>query len=129
MRKILNSSKGMSLIEVVMAMLIVAIGILGLAPLMAITMDGNSFSRSVTMANTLAQDKIESLRTVPGFSPLPFVESDLNVNNRFDIYTTVDGPSSDASVPSGVYRIHVDIRWIDQNNLPRSLEYWTYRTQ
>ena len=85
MRKILNSSKGMSLIEVVMAMLIVAIGILGLAPLMAITMDGNSFSRSVTMANTLAQDKIESLRTVPGFSPLPFVESDLNVNNRFDI--------------------------------------------
>ncbi|MCD6161563.1 MAG: prepilin-type N-terminal cleavage/methylation domain-containing protein [candidate division Zixibacteria bacterium] len=129
MVKLINSNKGISLIEVVMAMLIVAIGILGLAPLMAITMDANSFSRSVSTANSLAQDKIESMRTVPSFSPLPFVESDLNVNNKFDIYTTIDGTASDASVPSGVYRIHVDIRWVDQNNLPRSLEYWTYRTK
>lgn len=126
MKKIIGSNKGMSLVEVAIAMLIVAIGILGLAPMMAITMDANSLSQNMSIANTLAQDKIESLRVVGAFSPLPFVEINSGVYGTYDLITQVDAAESDSTVPSGVFRIHVDVRWIDHSNLPRSLEYWTY---
>ena len=119
----------MSLIEVMAAMLILAVGILGLAPLMVITMDANSFSNELTQANTVAQDKIEQLRNVTSFSPLPFTQYDYNVLNRYVMVTTVDGAESDPTVPSGVYRIHVNVSWIDHNNLPRSIDYRTFTSK
>ena len=123
------NKKGMSLIEVMAAMLILAVGILGLAPLMVITMDANSFSNELTQANTVAQDKIEQLRNVTSFSPLPFTQYDYNVLNRYVMVTTVDGAESDPTVPSGVYRIHVNVSWIDHNNLPRSIDYRTFTSK
>jgi type IV pilus assembly protein PilV len=123
------NKKGMSLIEVMAAMLILAVGVLGLAPLMVITMDANSFSNELTQANTVAQDKIEQLRNVTSFSPLPYTQYDYNVLNRYVMVTTVDGAESDPTVPSGVYRIHVNVSWIDHNNLPRSIDYRTFTTK
>lgn len=123
------NNKGMSLIEVMAAMLILAVGILGLAPLMVITIDANSFANELTEANTLAQDKIESLRNTLNFSPLPYYEFDYDVNNKYNIVTTVDGAESDATVPSGVYRIHVNVTWVDHNDLPRSIDYRTFTSK
>lgn len=119
----------MSLIEVMAAMLILAVGILGLAPLMVITMDANSFSNEITEANSIAQDKIEQLRTVTSFSPLPFTQYDYNVMNRYVMVTTVDGAETDPTVPSGVYRIHVNVSWVDHSNLPRTIDYRTFTTK
>jgi type IV pilus assembly protein PilV len=121
-----NNNKGMSLIEVMAAMLILAVGVLGLAPLMVITMDANSFANELTQANTLAQDKIESIRNTSTFSPLPYVLTENNVNNRYTVITRVDGAESDATVPTGVYRIFVNVSWVDHNDLPRTIDYRTY---
>jgi type IV pilus modification protein PilV len=116
----------MSLIEVMAAMLVLAVGVLGLAPLMVITMDSNSFANELTQANTLAQDKIESIRNISSFSPLPYVQTQNNVLNHYTVVTRVDGTESDATVPSGVYRLHVNVSWIDHNDLPRSVDYRTF---
>jgi len=121
-----NNNKGMSLIEVMAAMLILAVGILGLAPLMVVTMDANSFANELTQANTLAQDKIESVRNTTTFSPLPYILAENNVNNKYNVITRVDGSESDATVPTGVYRIFVNVSWVDHNNLPRTIDYRTY---
>ncbi len=123
------NNKGMSLIEVMAAMLILAVGVLGLAPLMVITIDANSFANELTEANTIAQDKIESLRNTLSFAPLPHIEFDYNVSSKYNVVTTVDGSESDATVPSGVYRIHVNVTWIDHNDLPRSVDYRTFTTK
>jgi type IV pilus assembly protein PilV len=121
-----NNNKGMSLVEVMAAMLILAVGVLGLAPLMVITMDSNSFANELTQANTLAQDKIESIRNISSFSPLPYIQTQSDVLNRYNVVTRIDGTESDAAVPSGVYRLHVNVSWIDHNDLPRSVDYRTY---
>lgn len=126
MRKILKNNKGISLVEVMAAMLVLAIGILGIAPLMVVTIGANSFSREITTANTLAADKIESLRTIGSFAPLPFTQFENNINNKYNRYTRVDAYESDVTVPTGVYRVHVTISWSDQNGIPRATEYWTY---
>ncbi len=126
MKKIRTNKRGVSLVEVMAAMLVLAIGILGIAPLMVVTIGANSFSRELTVANTLAADKIESLRAIGAFAPLPFTQHENNINNKYSRYTRIDAYESDVTVPTGVYRVHVTISWSDQNGIPRATEYWTF---
>lgn len=57
--------KGFSLIEMLIALVILAISLLGLAGLMAATTKNNSFGGHMTEAATFAQDKLEELKAIP----------------------------------------------------------------
>ena len=54
-------SKGFTLIEVLVALVILSISLLGLASLMIATTKNNSFGSHMTEATTLIQDKFEEL--------------------------------------------------------------------
>jgi type IV pilus assembly protein PilV len=58
-------SKGFSLVEVLIALLILAISLLALAGLMMTTTRNSSFGGHMTEASTFAQDKLEQLRVSP----------------------------------------------------------------
>jgi type IV pilus modification protein PilV len=58
-------SKGFSLVEVLIALLILAISLLALAGLMMTTTKNSSFGGHMTEASTFAQDKLEQLRVSP----------------------------------------------------------------
>ncbi len=58
-------SKGFSLVEVLIALLILAISLLALAGLMVTTTRNSSFGGHMTEASTFAQDKLEQLRVSP----------------------------------------------------------------
>jgi type IV pilus assembly protein PilV len=62
MIKSLNS-RGFSLIEILIALIILSIAFLGLAGLMVQTTRNNSFGGRITEAATFAQDKLEELRS------------------------------------------------------------------
>jgi len=55
-------SKGFSMIEVLVALVILSIALLALAGLMVTTTKNNSFGNHMTEAATFAQDKLEELR-------------------------------------------------------------------
>ena len=122
-----KNDKGMSLLEVLVAMLILAFGILGLAPMLVNTIFSNSYSNDVTKANVIAQDKIEFMQSFVSFSPLPWTEVTNNLNRIFTRTTRVDIDSTDVSVPSGVYRIKVTVSWSDKAGKTRSVNYYTYK--
>lgn len=122
----LQDRKGLSLLEVLVAMLILTIGILGLTPMMVLSIFGNSFSNEVTLANIIAQDRFESYKNQTILTPLPFIEELSGVADIFDVSTRIDDSNSDASVPEGLYQIHVAISWTDQNNRGRKMDYYTY---
>ena len=63
--KLSMRSKGFSLIEVVIALFILAICLLALAGLMVTTTRNSSFGGHMTEASTFAQDKLEQLRVSP----------------------------------------------------------------
>ncbi len=129
MSKLLNCQKGVTILEVMISMVILGFGILGLAPLIVISMYGNSYSHEVTSANAIAQEKIEQLKEAPSFSPLPWQETVSGVHNSFTRTTTVDDNTTDVSIPSGVYRITVNVSWTDQKGLSRTLSYYTYKAK
>ena len=58
-------SKGFSLIEMLIAIVILSISLLALAGLMVTTTKNNSFASHMTEAATFAQDKLEELRVTP----------------------------------------------------------------
>ena len=61
MRKFINNN-GFTLIEVLVAMVILSIGLLGTAALIIGIIRGNQVSNRVTTATTLAQDKMEEIK-------------------------------------------------------------------
>lgn len=57
--------KGFSLVEVLIGLIILAIGILAIAGLQITSIVGTSFSNNLTQASVLAQDRLEFLKGLP----------------------------------------------------------------
>lgn len=126
--KKLRVENGFTLIEVMVSIVILAIGLLGLAPMMAISITGNAFANEATEATVLAQDKIEELKNMTAFASIPLSDS-VAVDAQYTLVSRVDDTASDGTVPVGVYKIFVRVRWVDQADVGRRLEFFTYRTK
>jgi type IV pilus assembly protein PilV len=62
----LRDSKGFTLLELMIALVILAIGLLGLASLQVMAIKGNSYGQEMTVASTLAENQLEQLRQTTG---------------------------------------------------------------
>ena len=58
----IKNDKGFTLIEVLIAMAILSVGLLGTAALITGIIKGNQISNRLTIATTLAQDKMEEIK-------------------------------------------------------------------
>jgi type IV pilus assembly protein PilV len=61
----LRHNQGFTIVEVLIALSVLTIGLLGVAGLTMMIIYGNSFSRTLTTATALAYDKLEELRDTP----------------------------------------------------------------
>ncbi len=128
MKRIRRNDKGFTLIEVMISMVILAIGILGLAPLMVLSIYSNTYSQDLTRATAVAQDRIEQLKNQGNFGVMPYTEATNDIDGTYDRAILVDDTSTDGTVPAGVYRIKVTISWTDDKGMARSVDYYTYKT-
>jgi type IV pilus assembly protein PilV len=60
-----REAKGFSLLEVLLAVVFLAVGLLALAGLHVTSLRGNSFSQHLTLATVVAQDRLEFLKNLP----------------------------------------------------------------
>ena len=57
-----DDESGFTLIEIMVAVFLLTIGLLGLMSVSVMVISGNSFSKTMTTATTLAKDKLEELQ-------------------------------------------------------------------
>ena len=79
------NKRGFTLIEVLIGLVILAIGLLGVAGMQASSVKGNFFSNNLTEATYIAKDRLEFLKN------LPFDNGPLNPGNYVEPSTTIAG--------------------------------------
>ena len=111
-KKIQNDS-GFSLLEIMVALAILSFGMLGTAALIGGVARGNMISKNITVATTLAEDKMEEVMRL-GYSGMPSSDTstteDYNSISNFLAYkrvtkTYIDNPMAKMK------KIVVEVNW------------------
>jgi prepilin-type N-terminal cleavage/methylation domain-containing protein len=117
-----RKSRGMTLVEVMMAMVVTLVALMGALATVGMLIRGSAFSRSVTEASALAQSQLEalvSLPTVTASSPAnaTTTETQLDgngmVNSTSGLYTRATTWSTS---PDGLRVVTVTVSWLDGQN-------------
>lgn len=120
-----SQNHGITLVEVLAAMLILALGILALAPMMALSVTSSRSSVQITAIAAEAQASIEERIGAGNFGTMPFSETQI-VDGKYTITTDVRDDSVDPSIPSRVYEVTVTVLWQDDKEVGRNLSFITY---
>jgi type IV pilus assembly protein PilV len=119
------TKKGFTLIEVLVGLVILAIGLLAIAGMQLSSVKGNSFSSNLTQASVLAQDRLEVLRS------LAWGHADLTggMHNEGAIAGTIFTREYTITVIPGttMLEIVVTVRWRDDSD--HSISFSTVRSQ
>jgi Tfp pilus assembly protein PilV len=121
-----SNSKGVSLLEVMISMIILAFGILGLAPMVVLSIEGNVISRDHSVAANLLKQKVEYYEGLDVMPSVPYQEYEQGLSNVYSRTTFIKDNTVDTLLPSGVYQIDVVVSWLDNENVQRSTSYSTY---
>ncbi len=108
MMKIPKKQDGFTLIEVMVGMIILALGLLLLMPMMVTSMRANDFARGATEASMLIKDKMEELKNMD--PPISGV----------DTLGTVERTWAVSNAGSNLWRLDVTISWTDRHDLGHS---------
>ncbi len=118
------NNKGFTLVEVLIGLIILAIGLLAIAGMQIVAVRGNFFSHYLTQASYVGQDRLELLNT------LPVDSAELQEGNHNDGTTTISGIAFDRSytvvVAGNIRTITYTIRWNDGMN--RTISFATIRS-
>ena len=106
--------KGFTLIEMLVGLVLLAIGLLAIAGMQIKSVNGNFFSANLTQASILAQDRLEALRELD----FTHTELDLGTHNDGQIPGTIFSRQYTVTlVPGTVMRsITMTITWNDNSN-------------
>jgi len=123
--KAIRKPKGFTLIEVMAGLIILAIGLLGIATMQITSIKGGYFSSNVTQATIFAQDKLEYLKS------LSYNDSNLNSGQHNEgtisgtIFSRVVNVVDDAG--NSIKTITVTVQWTDRGN--HSISFSTIRSK
>jgi type II secretion system protein I len=108
--KLLLKSKGFTLIEVLVALVILSISLLALAGLMVTTTKNNAFGSHMTEAATFAQDKLEELRAIKWENLIDGDNSDQKDGSTGITYTRNWNVTTNGSLKT----VTINVEWNDR---------------
>jgi type IV pilus assembly protein PilV len=125
-----RSRDGFTLIEVLIAMLILSVGLLGTAGLTAGIIRGDFFSKNITSATVIAQTQLEAVQntgyTNTNTTNFPSSAASVSMGGvNFSRTTTI----TDNSPATNMKTISVTVTWNEADNAARSVSLQTILAQ
>jgi hypothetical protein len=105
------------------------VGILALAPMLVVSIQGNGHADSLTTATMKAQTMLETLKQQDPLPPIPYQNAIADTADGMMQYVEIDNHASDIAIPTGVNRLSVTVTWTDKGGVDRSIQYSTFRAQ
>jgi type IV pilus assembly protein PilV len=112
----MREAKGFSLLEVLVALIFLAVGLLALAGLHITSLRGNTFSHHLSLATVVAQDRLEFLKNLP-------LSSNRLLQGRYDDQQFTPPGSGmsfertyDVTEANSMKTIQYTVRWNDGRN-------------
>ncbi len=93
-----NKESGFTLLEIIVAIVLITVALIGLASVTTTVIKGNLFNKTLSMATTLAKDKMEELK-VASFGSLPST-------------TTTDYATAEGAVQAGASGAYYTRTWV-----------------
>jgi len=118
-------NKGFSLLEVLIGLVILAVGILAIAALQTTSVRGNFFSHNLMQATYVAQDRLESLKNVPFDSNL--IQDGSSGNGTTTISGIAFNWSYTVADNAGIRTINCTVTWND--GVDHRISFSTIRSQ
>jgi type IV pilus assembly protein PilV len=117
--------KGFTLIEMLIALVLLAIGLLAIAGMQLTSVKGNFFSNNLTQASIMGQDRLEALRQLD----INHADLDLGVHSEGTIEGTIFSREYTVSLVPGttMRNITVTVRWREDSN--HAISFSTMRAQ
>ena len=109
---LVKRSEGFTLLEVMIALVIMAVGLLGLAALQLVAVKSNAFSSEMTYATMLAQQHAEGLKS------LPFTDGNLTAGSHTamgsskGVQYTVTWNVTDNIPTTDMKSVNVTVQWL-----------------
>ena len=123
-QKIATSQNGFTLLEVLVAIVILTIGLLGTAGLTTGVIRGNHYSKNLTSATAAAQTQLESVKSsgYANATTTNFPSDTVTMGGMtFTRTTTVTNSSPAANMKT----VSVTVSWTESNNTSRSVNLQT----
>jgi type IV pilus assembly protein PilV len=108
-----SNEKGFTLVEILIAITVFAIGILAVGRMQVTAIKGNYFANDLTKATTLAQDRMEKLIGLSYIDPL---NNDTNANGKAGLDDT--SAAADHNDPNNPVDGRYNIFWNIASNCP-----------
>ena len=133
----LRGSRGLSLLEVLVSMIILAVGILGLAPMVVLSIEGNNISRDFTIATELAKEQLELheamgliVDTVVGYDEADWIPTPAptTLPDTLGYTRTIAISPEVAGNPPSLVKVIVNVQWTDKMGNPRATKHSTLMT-
>lgn len=121
----MNDQNGITLLEVMISLIILSIGLLGLAPMVALSINSNNTSRDVIDVSTLAKQKMEMYQEATSLPSLPYRELETGVSGKYNRGTLIVDKTTDTTLADDVAYVQVMISWVDEGGVSRASSYST----
>ena len=107
-------------------MIILAIGLLGLAPMIVTSIEGNVVARDHSTASTLVKQKVEYFEGLDTLPTAPYFEQEDSLMSGFVRTTRLNDHTSDTMIPEGLCQLEVEVAWVDNQEITRTTALSTF---
>ena len=121
-----SDEKGVGLIEVLVAMVLLAVGVLGMGLMIGAAIQDNVTSRDNTLVTSLIKRQIEQFESLDSLPAVPLAFHEEGLADIYNRSTYLRDSTSDSTIPGGLYELEVIVTWEGQDELKHTRSFTTY---